>query len=318
MRTRTLTLTIGALSLALVLGACGGQEPIEDDPASVQESLELDDTGGYTMTDDVPAFGMPDLDTLDVDPSQIEIPELPEEMQTIAGQVPHPKSFIPPCPHGLLKGVWKQLKPGVGVFHGKWVTANGKVKGHLKGIYGQNLKGQRVLFGKYIDVTGTFKGLIKGRYGKGFFKGRYHGVHGAKGVLMGAYGPAKCVKASSGAKKCLPGKGKFVGKWRSFCPKCKILCKPGFKPAPNGKCFCIPAKVVPCIKGKCPKGMYCDPCPVLKCKPWMNCIAVCGPPVCKKLPPKKQPLPPSGKPGSKSSDEAPANNGSDAPASSLE
>jgi hypothetical protein len=298
MKTRTMMITISVLAAGLLLVACGGMEPQpEDSVESIQKSLELEENGGYSMLDEAPAFGLPELDMVALDPN-LMVPELPEEMMTEAGVLPNKSGVVvkPPCPHGLLKGKWKQLKNGYGVFKGKWASANGKVTGHLKGIYGKNLKGNGVFFGKYIADNGKAMGLIKGRYGKQHFKAIWHGVHGGKGVIHGAYGEAKCVKLPNGTKKCLPGKGVFVGKWRAFCPKCLVKCAPGFVQPPN-HCICVPAKVIPCLKGNCPQGMYCDPCALLPgCKPNMPCAALCAPPVCRPKPmPPMPPMPPQTK-----------------------
>ena len=164
--------------------------------------------------------------------------------------------------------------------------------GYLKGIYGVNKLGHGVFLGKYIDPQGKARGLLKGYHGKGFFRGVWHGVHGGKGVLRGVY-----------------GKGVFKGAWRAFCPTCKLTCKPGFF-QPKGACICVPKLFVPCKKGKCPKGMFCDPCPKpLAClKPGVKCPAVCAPPTCKKLPmPPKPAKPGNGKPSAGNSQDSAGN-----------
>lgn len=297
MRTRTLWTVTGALTLSLVLLACGGQEPVDEEVESIQEALELSDSGGYEMTDELPRFGLPELDDLEL-AGDLELPAMPEEMDSLAGVLPPDPNKLPPpppCPHGLLMGAWKPLKPGLGVFHGKWAGAGGMVVGHLKGIYGTNKAGMKVFFGKYISKTGKFLGLLKGRYGKGFFKGRWFDKNGLGGVLMGAYGKAKCVTAPDGSEKCLPGAGHFVGKWVAHCPLCNVSCQPGHV-NPPGTCICVPATVIPCKQGQCPQGMFCDPCPVLPgCQPGAPCAAVCAPPICKPLPPQppQQPAAPA-------------------------
>jgi len=322
MRARTLWILTTTLSLGLLLVACGGQETDEETigTESIQESLELSDSGGFEMQDELPAFGLLDLDELAVE-ANLEVPELPEELDTLAGKMPPdpnlPLPGPPPCPHGLLKGKWKVIKningKGYGVFKGKWASANGKVVGHLKGIFGSNKLGHGVLFGKYISKGGKFLGVLKGRYGKGFFKGHWFDKHGVKGELMGAYDHAKCVatnaagapnsadtaagpdsagvNSATGVKKCLPGLGNFVGKWRAYCPMCKLNCMPGYV-QPAGLCICVPPKVIPCKMGQCPQGMFCDLCPPLPgCNCPCNCPAVCAPPICKPLPPKPAPAP---------------------------
>ncbi len=325
----------GTLILALVLGGCGTSgEPsssTESSVASIESSLELEN-GGFEMQDDLAAFGqpeLPDLDGVALD-GNLSLPELPG-LDALEGKQPAPMPPPPPpCPHGGLKGKWKELKNGVGVFFGKWGALGGPLHGHLKGIYGKNKQGEGVFFGKYINLGGKFVGLIKGRYEKGFYKGRWFDKSGLRGELGGLY-----------------AKGEFKGLWHAFCPKCAVKCEPGFAPgqgdpnapagvdpnapkpgdpnAPAGvdpnapkpgdpgaptdpnapkpelgpmgapmeapdKCLCLPPKVVPCMMGKCPEGMVCDLCPPL-CKPGENCPAACAPPVCVPKP-KAAPLPP--------------------------
>jgi hypothetical protein len=313
----------GTLVLALVLGGCGtGEEPgssSENSVASIESALEQEN-GGLEMQDDLASFGqptLPDLDGVALD-ENLALPELPG-LDALEGKQPLPVPPPPlPCPHGGLKGKWKELKNGFGVFFGKWGALGGPLHGHLKGIYGKNKKGEGVFFGKTINLGGKFVGLIKGRYENGFFKGRWFDKAGLRGELGGVY-----------------GKGELKGLWHAFCPKCAVKCEPGFAPgqgdpnapagvdpsapkpgdpnapvdpnAPAGtdpgmgpmgapmeapdKCLCLPPKVVACMMGKCPDGMICDLCPAL-CKPGEACPAVCGPPVCVPKPP-KPPLPPA-------------------------
>ena len=263
---------VAMVAAAALMMACGGLEP-EASVEGISEALELED-GGYDMQDEMPAFGLLDLDDLDVDVSGLDTPE-EGGLEAFLGVQPSSKKLPPPCPHGYLKGVWKRLNPNksLGVYKGKWVTANGKVEGWLKGVFGMNKLGHGVFFGKYIDKTGKFKGLLKGYYGNGFFRGRYHGKSGGIGELRGVY-----------------GQNVFKGKWVSYCnAKCNSVCKPGHVRAPYA-CFCVPAKLPPCQKGKCPTGMKCDPCPkpAVCLLPNAKCPAVCGAPVCKPLP-KPQP-----------------------------
>jgi hypothetical protein len=302
--------TFGALVVSLLLVSCGGDQTEDSDSVeAIQESLELEQAGGFDMLDELPLFDMPELNKVPLQPT-LTVPELPSDLNELAGIMPADGSLPqppppPPCPHGLLAGAWKHIKNGFGVFYGKWAAPDGTLVGHLKGIYGKNLKGENVLFGKVIALDGKFIGVIKGRYGMGFFKAALFDPNGMKGELMGAYGKAKCVPdASTGAAKCLPGAGHFVGKWRLFCPLCKMMCTPGFVPAPDGKCICVPVQVIPCQMGQCPQGMFCDLCPPLPgCTPDQPCIALCAPPVCRHLPPP---------PGSGSQDpNAPAPNSGD-------
>jgi hypothetical protein len=307
---RGIALPLASLALALLLGACGSTEPTGDtsDAASSIESALEQENGGLAMADEQPAFGedrdlLPDLDEVEIE-ENLELPELPGELDALEGKAPMPlPPPPPPCPHGLLKGRWKPIKPGLGVFWGKWGNPR-KPLGHLKGIYGKNKKGHGVFFGKYIGLHGKFMGILAGRYENGFYKGRWFDKHGLRGELHGVY-----------------GKGVFVGKWHAFCPRCVVRCEPGFAPgAPDPastnakpdaagsndpsttpdaaggvgapmpdpeRCLCLPPKIIPCKMGKCPGDLVCNPCPPI-CKPGVPCPAVCGPPVC--VP--KPPLPP--------------------------
>lgn len=273
MRThRILIQTALFVSAALAL-ACGGPEN-DESVEGIQNALELSD-GGFDMDDELPAFGLGELDLQDIDVNQLQVVEEPN-LETYTGVAADPgtSQTLPgtqsnPCPHGFLKGLWAPVAKGkdVGVFKGKWVTQNGKVQGWLKGIYGKNKLGHGVFFGKYIDTTGTFMGLLKGFYGNGYFKGVWHGKAGLDGALLGVY-----------------AKNTFMGKWTGFCPQCTLSCKPGFQKLP-GHCFCVPSSIVPCKAGQCPAGQYCDPCPLHPaCKVGAVCPAVCGYPVCKAKP----------------------------------
>jgi len=280
MKTRTITPIIAVMAASLLLWACGTEQP-EDSITAAQDALEQNN-GGYDLTDEAPAFGSANLDGSPVDVSHMTVPEEPG-VDAFTGVAPGQSMATLPCRHGYLKGVWRPFVAGrpFGMFMGKWVTANGKVDGYLKGIYGRNLMGNGVLFGKYIDPQGKARGLLRGQYGNGYFRARWHDISGIRGALRGVY-----------------AKGTFRGLWRAFCKPCKLLCKPGFKAAGPGKCFCVPAKVVPCRKGQCPTGMFCNPCPrPAKCKAaGVKCPAVCAPPVCMKrpLPPKKGHAPSQG------------------------
>ncbi len=262
MRVKNVAIGIGLLTVSLMLAACG---EVESDPLeAIQSSLDLE-SGGFALTDESPGFEDPDLD------EEVDIVlGVPPDEEEYTGQHPPPPPHLQACPHGRLKGVLKAQGKNHGIFKAKWVTAERTVVGHLRGIYGLNKKGQSVFFGKYIDLAGKVKGLIKGRYGKGFFRGRWFDKSGLKGMLRGVY-----------------GKHHFKGRWTAACPRCEINCKPGFIPAPDGRCFCVPKKIVPCRKGQCPQDMLCDICPPI-CRPGDDCPPVCGPPVCIPKPPPPQ------------------------------
>ena len=293
MNSKNLFAVMAILSAGLLVLACGGLEP-EDDSIETTEAALEQPMGDMDMGDEIPAFNDATLNQSAVDVSNLAIPE-ETGLESYTGVMPdNSKQKKPPlCPHGFLKGHWKPFKPGAkaGKFKGKWVNAKGTVHGHLKGIYGVNKMGHGVFFGKYIGLKGKFKGLLAGRYGKGFLRGRWIDKSGVRGKLRGVY-----------------AKGVFKGRYVQFCKLCKVTCKPGFKPGVTawGKCVCLPPNVIPCLKGKCPKGMFCKLCPMPpKCKaPGVKCPSICAPPICKKLPP----LP--GKGGQKTpggNSEAPAN-----------
>lgn len=116
-----------------------------------------------------------------------------------------------PCPRGLLAGVWKKVRPGLGTFHGRWMGVGGAVHGHLRGIYGVNRNGQQVFFGKYIGNHGRFRGLLVGTYGDNELRGIIRNRAGETiGFLGGGY---------TDLDSRLPGDGVFAGHWATFCPE---------------------------------------------------------------------------------------------------
>lgn len=83
-----------------------------------------------------------------------------------------------PCPQGFLAGIWRDNPDTVGgIFFGKWVSADGELRGHLRGFYGVNSNGEHVFFGKYVDMSGRFRGILRGTYERfggsnmGYFQG---------------------------------------------------------------------------------------------------------------------------------------------------
>jgi hypothetical protein len=251
------------LASLLTVNGCGrgSDESVEE----IQNALETE-TGGYDTADELPAFGMAELDEVALE----AVPVVPEQdgLEAYTG-VPATSTATSPCPRGYLKGTWKEVAKGYGLFHGKWADSSGTVKGHLKGLYGRNAKNVGVFFGKYIDLDGKFVGLIKGHYGKGFLKGLWHDKSGIRGALLGVYG---------GTPKNL-----FVGKWVEFCSTCAtgLTCATGFELDPIVKCFCVPKGVAPCKAGGCASSEYCDPCPApAGCLAETDCSAVCAPPAC--------------------------------------
>lgn len=115
------------------------------------------------------------------------------------------------CDHGYMLGRWHPKAAIGGVFHGKWLSAEGDLRGHLRGLYGERKKdGTDVMFGKWIDDTGAFKGLLTGTYGAGTFDGYYvdHSfvVHGR---IQGVYFDPGIVAAAK--------IGYFLGTWQEAC-----------------------------------------------------------------------------------------------------
>jgi hypothetical protein len=77
------------------------------------------------------------------------------------------------CEHGFLAGRWARTRLAGGVFRGKWISADGALRGHLKGLFGLRKNGRQVFFGKWIETTGKFRGLLAGNYGENVFRGFY-------------------------------------------------------------------------------------------------------------------------------------------------
>ena len=86
------------------------------------------------------------------------------------------------CAHGYLAGRWHRLAAQGGVFRGRWLAADGGLRGHMRGIFGTRRNGDNVLFGKWIGGAGEFRGLLAGQYEAGEFRGhwldRNLGLHG--------------------------------------------------------------------------------------------------------------------------------------------
>lgn len=267
MRTKTVAIGIGLLTISLMIAACGEveSEPLEE----IQSTLDLE-SGGFALTNEAPGFEDPDLD----EEEDMALGSPPGEEEH-TGQRPPPPPHLLACPHGRLNGVLKEQGKNHGVIKAKWMNTERRVIGHLKGVYGLNRKGQGVFFAKAIDLKGQVMGLIKGRYDQGFFRGRWFDKAGLKGKVRGVY-----------------GRHHFTGQWIAACPKCEVNCKPGFMPAPEGRCFCVPGDLVPCVQDQCPAEMFCDVCPPI-CRPDEECPPVCGPPVCRpqhtKAPPQADP-----------------------------
>lgn len=100
------------------------------------------------------------------------------------------------CPHGFLRGVWRNHpeRPG-GVFFGKWEADDGAIRGFLRGHYGVSSQGEKVLFGKMITPNGRFEGIMRGHWDRypdqesaGWFRGHWVDRHlDIKGGLKGEW-----------------------------------------------------------------------------------------------------------------------------------
>jgi len=111
---------------------------------------------------------------------------------------------IDACDHGFLRGRWRAVAPGRGVFMGGVADGEGAPIGHVRGLYGRRLNGEQVFFGKYIDLDGHFRGIFGGHYQDGDFRGRWLTRAGEHGVLGGEY------------RETSPGPhpaGHFAGRW---------------------------------------------------------------------------------------------------------
>ena len=155
---------VALLSCCLILptvAACGpGGDTLED----LTFALELPN-GGLTFDEEMPAFGLYDLDLSPVDP-RVSIPDQADEK---LGLKP---AEGPLLRDGVLVAAWSDFRRGYGRFVGKWADQTGRVLGHVKGYYGKSKahKGW-VFFGKVVDIHGYAKGLLSGRFSGGHYRG---------------------------------------------------------------------------------------------------------------------------------------------------
>jgi hypothetical protein len=77
------------------------------------------------------------------------------------------------CQHGYMVGRWNKRIAIGGLFRGRWVTADGELRGHMRGLFGARHDGDHVFFGKWIGGGGEFHGLLAGRYGEGTLQGHW-------------------------------------------------------------------------------------------------------------------------------------------------
>ncbi|HSD86469.1 MAG TPA: hypothetical protein VLB44_03105 [Kofleriaceae bacterium] len=106
------------------------------------------------------------------------------------------------CEHGFLRGRWRSIREGLGVYRGMIANADGEVTGHIRGVWGQRENGERVMFGKFIATDGSFRGLVVGTYDAGHFRAKWLTAAGEHGVLGGMYIDSPNVAG-----------GVFAGRW---------------------------------------------------------------------------------------------------------
>ncbi|MBI5478321.1 MAG: hypothetical protein HY906_05660 [Deltaproteobacteria bacterium] len=115
------------------------------------------------------------------------------------------------CPHGYMVGRWNKRLAIGGVFRGRWVSADGELRGHMRGLFGARDNGDHVFFGKWIGGGGEFHGLLAGRYGDGALHGHWLDRElQLKGRVKGIYFEPPILE---------PRKvGFYLGTWQEACP----------------------------------------------------------------------------------------------------
>lgn len=107
------------------------------------------------------------------------------------------------CAGGFMRGRFRAISAGFGVYHGLVLDRLGAPIGHVRGLYGHKSDGTPVLFGKFIDRQGKFLGVLAGTYANGDFRARWKVVGDEDhGVIRGHYFEA------SGATA-----GHFLARW---------------------------------------------------------------------------------------------------------
>ena len=92
-----------------------------------------------------------------------------------------------PCDHGFMRGRWRALKEGFGVYLGVVADDDGNPIGHVRGIWGVKRDGSHAFFGKYIDRDGKFRGILAGTWDDQHFDGRWIVRSGDHGQVHGIY-----------------------------------------------------------------------------------------------------------------------------------
>lgn len=146
------------------------------------------------------------LAELDLTQGGVEIPGTEDGLVYAAAAVNKGQG----CEHGYMIGRWHRLAPRGGVFRGKWVTADGTLRGHLRGLFGTRKSGEDVFFGKWISNDGAFKGLLAGSYGANKYQGHYlDKTLALKGRIGGVYFEPRILEVRK--------MGILVGTWHEAC-----------------------------------------------------------------------------------------------------
>lgn len=128
------------------------------------------------------------------------------------------------CLSGGVRGHWGAPNArGVGHILGRWMSADGAVRGHVRGLYGARADGEQVFFAKVIGPDGRFIGRLAGRYADGAFEGRWLTRGGAHhGGVVGRYRPADDGDG-----------GVFLGRWAERCEDRDTTMPPERTPPPE-------------------------------------------------------------------------------------
>ena len=115
------------------------------------------------------------------------------------------------CAHGYMVGRWNRRLAIGGVYRGRWVSADGELRGHMRGIFGERNDGDHVFFGKWIGGGGEFHGLLAGRYDAGQLQGHWLDAElRLAGRVKGTYFEPAALE---------PRKiGFYLGTWQEACP----------------------------------------------------------------------------------------------------
>jgi hypothetical protein len=272
MRRITCHWIVGALlASGVAIGGCGDVPP---DESSRIDDLTVDDVERLLMRPES-----------EIDPRLLELAVRPmtRDDEALLKRVPElessgalrdlyppsdpelPRRLLSQCAGGVAHGTWKQLEGEMGVFYGTLRDRSEEAMGVLAGVYGfGRVMGLAMSRDKNLrfDLTGT---ISRGRVSMRLLDPQGQVVGQASGMVRGRH---------------------FCARWARYCHQpCEVSCAAGSRPDPSGACRCVP---IPCKRGECPDGMYCDTCPSVCDDDAEVCMAVCGPPVCR---PKPEPRP---------------------------